>query len=538
MIVSKFKRWLAGVAALSCLFGVVPAVDAASADKLPFDDIAGSFAKDAIIRLYDKQLLSGTSDRIFSPKQPITRAEFITILDRVLGITPIHSPISPFQDMKDKAWYYDAVTAAVQIGLADGTGAHTFEPSKPVTRQEAAVMLVRAFKQSGINGSTSGYADAAQIADWADPAVGAVWSLGLMTGDTNDRFQPAAGMTRQETAEVIDRALQNVKWASALAKPQTATRIQFGWQYGQTAAQYEQSVVQANVTTLSPRWYFLDPAGTVADYTDQSLVSWASKNKRQIWAMVGNRSSQEVTHQNLSSVTYRGKVVDQLTANVQKYGLQGLNIDFENVSPGDRAYMTAFVNELSAKLHKIGAVVSVCVSPNLGSDWTEGFDYEALGAAADYIVMMAYDEHWSTSPKAGSVASMPFVYNAVTTLLKEVPADKVILALPYYNRDWKINKDGTVISTELTLIEQNSLAEKRSLLPAWDAAVQQYTASYQLNGLKHQIWMEDGRSLAVKYKTAMEHHLAGLAYWYMGGASPDIYTSLSNADRFYGLTFN
>lgn len=399
-------------------------------------------------------------------------------------------------------------------------------------------MLVRAFKQSGINGSTSGYADAAQIADWADPAVGAVWSLGLMTGDTNDRFQPAAGMTRQETAEVIDRALQNVKWASALAKPQTATRIQFGWQYGQTAAQYEQSVVQANVTTLSPRWYFLDPAGTVADYTDQSLVSWASKNKRQIWAMVGNRSSQEVTHQNLSSVTYRGKVVDQLTANVQKYGLQGLNIDFENVSPGDRAYMTAFVNELSAKLHKIGAVVSVCVSPNLGSDWTEGFDYEALGAAADYIVMMAYDEHWSTSPKAGSVASMPFVYNAVTTLLKEVPADKVILALPYYNRDWKINKDGTVISTELTLIEQNSLAEKRSLLPAWDAAVQQYTASYQLNGLKHQIWMEDGRSLAVKYKTAMEHHLAGLAYWYMGGASPDIYTSLSNADRFYGLTFN
>ncbi|SFE00260.1 Spore germination protein YaaH [Paenibacillus catalpae] len=537
MIASKFKRWLAGAAALSCLFGAVPAVDAASADKLPFDDIAGSFAKDAIIRLYDKQLLSGTSDRIFSPKKPVTRAEFITILDRVLGITPVHSAISPFKDMTEKAWYYDAVTAAVQIGLVDGTSAHTFEPAKPVTRQEAAAMLVRAFKQSGIEGDTSGYADADEIAAWADTAVGAVRTLDLMNGDANDKFHPADGMTRQETAAVIDRALQKVKWASALAKPQNATRIQFGWQYGQTAAQYEQSVVQAKVTTLSPRWYFFDPAGGVSDYTDQSLVNWASKNKRQIWAMVGNRSSQEVTHQNLSNVTYRTKVEEHLTSYVQKYGLKGLNIDFENLAPADRSYMTLFISELSAKLHKIGAVVSVCVSPDLGSDWTEGFDYQALGAAADYIVMMAYDEHWSTSPKAGSVASMPYVNNAVTKLLKVVPANKVILALPYYNRDWKINKDGSVTATELTLIEQNNLIAKRSLLPVWDATVQQYTVSYSLNGLKHQIWIEDGRSLAAKYKTAMDHNLAGLAYWYMGGASPDIYTSLSNAERFYGLTF-
>ncbi|MCM3630691.1 S-layer homology domain-containing protein [Paenibacillus glycanilyticus] len=538
MIASKFKRWLAGAAALSCLIGVVPTVDAASADKLPFDDIAGSFAKDAIIRLYDKQLLSGTSARTFSPKQPVTRAEFITILDRVLGIKPVHSAISPFKDMTASAWYYDAITAAVQIGLVDGTGVHTFEPSKPVTRQEAASMLVRAFKQSNVTGSTWDYADAGEIAAWADTAVGAVRTLGLMTGDSNNNFNPADGLTRQETAAVIDRALQNAKWASALAKPQNAARVQFGWQYGQTAAQYEQSVVQAKVTTLSPRWYFFDPAGGVSDYTDQSLVNWASKNKRQIWAMVGNRSSQEVTHQNLSNATYRGKVVDRLASYVQKYGLKGLNIDFENVAPGDRAYMTAFISELSTRLHKLGAVVSVCVSPDLGSDWTEGFDYQALGASADYIVMMAYDEHWSTSPKAGSVASMPYVNNAVNTLLQVVPANKVILALPYYNRDWAIQNNGTVTATELTLIEQNNLIRKYSLTPTWDASVGQYTVTYQLNGLKHQIWIEDGRSLAAKYKTAMDHDLAGLAYWYMGGASPDVYASLSNAERFYGLNFN
>ncbi|WP_435166407.1 S-layer homology domain-containing protein [Paenibacillus glycanilyticus] len=538
MFTGKFKRWVAGAAALSCLMGIVPTVDAASTDKLPFDDIASSFARDSIIRLYDKQILSGTSARTFSPKKTVTRAEFITILDRVLGIKTVHGEINPFKDMKAKDWYYDAVTAAVQIGLVDGTSAHTFEPSKPVTRQEAAIMLIRAFKQSGVSGDTSYFADADKIADWADRAVGAALELNLMAGDAKGNFNPAEGMTRQETAAVIDRALQNAKWASALAKSQYSTRIQLGWQYGQTAAQYEQSVLQANVTSLSPRWYFFDPAGAVADYTDQSLVSWASKNKRQIWAMVGNRSNQEVTHQNLSNATYRGKVVDQLTGYVQKYGLKGLNIDFENVAPADRAYMTAFVSELSAKLHKVGAVVSVCVSPDLGSDWTEGFDYKALGASADYMVLMAYDEHWSTSPIAGSVASLPYVDYSIAKILEEVPANKVILALPYYNQEWVTDKTGKVTATELTLIEQNNIVHNRSLLPAWDASVSQYTASYQLNGLKHQFWIEDGRSLVAKYKKAMDYNLAGLAYWFMGGASTDIYTSLSNAERFYGLSFN
>lgn len=538
MIQDKFKRWIAGAVAVSCFMGAMPAGAAASSNKLPFDDIAGSFAKDAIVRLYNKQILSGTTESTFSPKKSVTRAEFVIILDRVLGIEPVHSAINPYKDVSEKAWYYDAVTASVQVGLADGTGAHTFEPGKAVTRQEAAVLLVRALKQSGISGSTSDYVDEEEIAGWADSAVGAVRTLGLMSGDENDQFRPSDGMSRQEMAAVIDRALQNVKWAAALNQQSNKTRIQMGWQYGQTTAQYEQSVLQADVTTLSPRWFFFDPNGVVADNADQSLVTWASKNKRQIWAMVGNRSNQEVTHQNLSNVTYRGKVVSQLTSYVQKYGLKGLNIDFENLAPEDRASMTAFITELSTQLHKIGAVVSVCVSPDLGSDWTDGFDYKALGVAADYIVMMAYDEHWSTSPLAGSVASMPYVNNAVTTLLKVVSANKVILALPYYNRDWTITKDGSVIASELTLIEQDSLVRKRALRPTWDAAVQQYTVSYQLNTFKHQIWVEDGRSLVAKYKTVMDHNLAGLAYWYMGGASPDIYTSLSNAERFYGLKFN
>jgi spore germination protein len=76
----------------------------------------------------------------------------------------------------------------------------------------------------------------------------------------------------------------------------------------------------------------LGKSGAVTDSTDASLVTWAKKNNKQVWAMVGNRSDQEATHQMLSSATARNTAVNQLAAVVSKYGLDGLNIDFENVA--------------------------------------------------------------------------------------------------------------------------------------------------------------------------------------------------------------
>ncbi|UVI33223.1 S-layer homology domain-containing protein [Paenibacillus spongiae] len=520
-----------------CLAGsILQPVSAGSAS--PFNDISGSFAKKEIIRLYEKNIITGTTATTFSPTKPISRAEFVTILNRLLGLQYVNSSLSSFTDVSKNAWYYGWIQAAVQLGLAEGISASKFAPEKQVTRQEAAVLIIRAMKQSAAdNTHAADFVDTSLIAAWAEPSVASAQRLGLVKGDDNGRFHPKAPITRQETAVMIDRVLQNDKWAAAL-KSKARPKVQLGWQYNQTTEQYERTILQSNVNTLSPRWYFLAESGTITDGTDRSLITWAKKYNKKVWAMVGNRSDARLTHLMLSDSSLRTAAINNLTGLVKKYSLDGLDIDFENVAPEDRSALTAFMKELSVKLHGVGAVLAVNVSPDLGTDWTEAFDYRALGKSADYIILMGYDEHYSGSPQAGSNASLPFVKKGLDRLFAAVPHGKVILGLPLFNKDWTLSSQGEIISTSfMSLLEQNDRIHSISSRLVWDSYLGQYTVNYTQSGFRHSIWVEEGRSLSAKYKLAVDGSAAGFAYWYAGGESPDIWTSLSNADKFFSYVF-
>ncbi|OMF36861.1 hypothetical protein BK133_08025 [Paenibacillus sp. FSL H8-0548] len=511
---------------------------AGSQSSIPFDDISHSYAEQEIIDLYNRKIITGTSERSFSPLKSISRAEFVTVLDRLLGLEPVQSPVSPFADVAKQAWYYGWIQAAVQLGLADGVSANSFAPSKPVTRQEAAVLLARALKKTTNQANAKLlFGDGDQIAGWAAPSVATVKSLGLMKGDDHSNFRPSDPITRQETAVMIYRVLQNKAWAAELAaKP--VESIKLGWQYGQTTQQYKENILLSNVNTLSPRWYFLEASGAITDYTDKSLVTWAKQHNKKVWAMVGNRSNQTATSQMLSTAKARSAVIAKLAAFAKTYELDGLNIDFENVAPKDRAALTAFIAELSEKLTQMKVTLSMDVSPDRGTDWTDAFDFASLGKQVDYMVLMGYDEHWGASSGAGSNASLGFYQAALDKLMKQVNSGKIILAVPFYNRDWNLNKDGSVASSEfISLSEQNALMSKFSIKPVWDAKIGQYTAAYTKNGVTHRMWLEDGRSLTAKYKLAVEANFAGLAYWHIGGESADVWASFRNADRFLHYSF-
>ncbi|WP_377565369.1 S-layer homology domain-containing protein [Paenibacillus chungangensis] len=511
----------------------------AAASALPFQDIGTSYAKDEIIHLYNKKIITGTSATTFSPDRSVTRAEFIVMLNRLLGLEPVASPITPYTDLNQSSWHYGSVQAATQLELAKGKSATTFAPEQSVTRQEAAVWMARALKQSEIQSTANkAFKDEDQIADWASASVAAVHKLGLIQGDDRGKFRPTDPLSREETAMFMDRVLQNDRGAAELEQKSTE-RIVIGWQYGQTTEQYTKHILKSNVNTLSPRWYFLDETGTITDATDKELISWATNNNKAIWPMVGNRSHQETTHFILTNTAARNKMIDQLVEMVRTYDLDGLNIDFENVAPKDRQSYTTFITLLAERLHAQGAVLSIDVSPDLGTSWTEAFDYAALGKQADYIVMMGYDEHYGALSGAGPNASLPYVTNAIHTLLKVVPSDKVILGLPFYNRDWTLKPSGSVASSAfITLTEQNEMMEPYSLKPVWNHTLGQYIAGYKKQSVQHMIWFEEGRSLIAKYELVVNNGLAGSAYWYIGGESPDIWPSLRNAERYLGYSFS
>ncbi|PYY26624.1 S-layer homology domain-containing protein [Paenibacillus illinoisensis] len=522
-----------------CILGLVPVFPisvGAAAAKQQFQDISTSYAKDAINHLVNEGIAAGTSETKFEPKKAVTRAEFATFAVRLLGLKPVKNNISPYNDTRTTAWYYGNVSAMTNLSILEGKGQGTFQPNASITREEAAALLVRMLKQtSGSTGLLSTtYVDASNISVWAKPYVQKVYQLGLMRG-SDGLFRPQDQVTREEAAVMLDAILQKKEWSQQLGNADSLG-IQLGWQYNSTTAEFKKQVEQSEVNTLVPRWFFLNSSMQITDHTDSALLTWASSTNREVWPLLGNRSDAAMTHQMLSSSANRTSVVTQVTAYVKKYQLDGINVDFENVLPEDRAGMTAFVTSLAASLQPIGAVVSVDVSPDLGTDWTDAFDYAKLGAVSDYMVLMGYEEHWNGDPIAGSVASLPWVENALDTMLTDVVRAKVILALPLYTRDWSSASPATG-SWDITLAEQGTRAHAAGSVRQWNASLEQYVIGYSSNGLARYIWAEESRSLTAKVRMSTDRKIAGLAYWYMGGETADVWDAISNASRFESYLF-
>jgi len=502
----------------------------------PYDDVKPNFASDAIARLTEQGIAQGTGKGRFEPLRPVSRAEFVSMLVRSFGLNATAGTYSAYKDVPRSAWYYGWVQAGVPLGIAQGVSSSAFEPLRSVSRQEAAVFLSRALKQEPRNAPVVlPYIDEAVVAEWAKASVGILSRIELMEGDDQGRFRPSASLTRQEAAVLIDRVLRRESWSSQFSAS-TADTIQLGWQYGQTTAQFQKQVASSSVNTLSPRWYFLSDSGTMSDSTDSSLVAWAHARGKKVWAMVGNRSDQAATSRMLGSAGPRQAFASQLAAAVKRNGLDGLNVDFENVAPEDRAVFTLFVEELAFKLKPLNATLSVNVSPDLATDWTEAFDYAALGRAADYIVLMGYDQHWGGSPVAGSVSSLPWLRSGIEKLLGSVPAGKTIVAVPFYTRDWYTDSTGQQ-SKLWSLPEQDLALQSANPVMRWNDALGQYEASYAKNGVQHRVWVEDGRSLARKTLKAADNGVAGYAFWYMGGETPDVWSSIGNAIKYGAFRF-
>lgn len=496
-----------------------------------FKDIEQSYAKEAITQLHSKNIISGTAKETYSPKRPMTRAEFMTTLIRMLKLDSSISVVPAYSDVPTNSWYYGTIQTATEIGITEGMGNGYFEPDKTITRQEAAAWIVRIFKQDTRTVYSTEYLDDAVISDWARTYVDAVSGLGLMEG-SNDRFYPTKALTREEAAMLLYRVTGKSSWMQALDS-QYAEPIHLGWQYSQTTAEYKQSLADSMVNVLSPRWFFLNSDGTIGNNAESSLVTWANQNGKKVWAMVGNRFDDAATHKMLASPELSVAAVRDLKSYVTKYGLHGINVDFENVRPADREFLSSFIDSLAKELDTVSATLSVDVSPDLGTDWTDAFDYKALGKSADYVVLMGYDEHWTGGIKAGSVASLPWVTKGLDTLLKEVPAHKTILGMPLYNREWEVNQAGKLLSSrDILLDEQSSLIQSVHSVPKWNVKLGQYVMNYTKSGIQQQMWLEESRSLSRKYEMGFDRNVGGFAYWHVGGETPEIWPSLRNMERY------
>jgi hypothetical protein len=176
-----------------------------------FTDVpAQHWAAQAIKSLSAKQIVTGVTSSEFKPNANVTRAEFTALLIRALGIKAEGK--AAFRDVSADAWYTTYVSAAVSQGIVAGRSADIFAPNADISREEMAVMVIRALevkqgKKTSASSATAAFADAASISSWAAVYVNAAAELGLVQGRENNKFAPKAMMTRAESAQVIYKML-------------------------------------------------------------------------------------------------------------------------------------------------------------------------------------------------------------------------------------------------------------------------------------------------------------------------------------------
>lgn len=323
-------------------------------------------------------------------------------------------------------------------------------------------------------------------------------------------------------SETVKAAASEEEKGDYVPKRPMGQKIVLAWEqvYGKTPDPSNFGPM-AGLNVVSPTWFhLLDGTGALANGgADASYVRWAHDRGYQVWALFSNSFDPKLTEQALSSYDRRMNMARQLVTWSEIYGLDGINIDFENVRLEDGPRLTQFVRELTPLLHEAGVTVSIDVTLVSSSEnWSKFYDRKALAKIVDYMMLMAYDEHWATSPDAGSVASLPWVEHGVRQLLEEydVRPEKLILGVPFYTRIWtEETVDGKVkVSSKAVGMDvvQNIIAEKK-LTPKLSSETGQHYVEYQENGKVKKIWMEDETSMKSRVDIALKYRLAGVAAW-------------------------
>jgi len=294
------------------------------------------------------------------------------------------------------------------------------------------------------------------------------------------------------------------------------------------------------MTVVSPTWFRLGDyreetwkENPLISLADASYVQTARENGLAVWGLVDNFNIANAedflptdnTYQVLSSTAARERLVNALIAEAIRYDLEGLNVDFEMLSLATGPHFIQFLRELSVKCRANGIVLSV--DNYVPSAHAAYYDWKSQGEVVDYVVIMAYDEHYAGSENAGSVASYGYLTKAVDDILTMVPKEQVIMAVPFYTRLWMESEENGVkklTSEALAMATAEAELKRNGVTAEWDEQTRQYYAEYEKNSATYKIWLEETDSLREKLSYIKAADLAGTAVWRLGFEKPEVWS--------------
>ena len=304
-------------------------------------------------------------------------------------------------------------------------------------------------------------------------------------------------------------------------KKQSTAKINMVWdyfsEYGKAANRSGTTIDGVNVVSPSFFTVVKNGNGKINENVGNNglnYINWAKQNGYKVWAMVSNNANKDTTSTILNSYTLRTNMINTIVSLANKYNLDGINIDFENMNESDKSMFSRFIIELEPKLKEAGKTLSVDVTaPDGGGDWSECYERNVIGNVADYIVFMAYDQNGAYSSKEGTTAGYNWVETNLNKFIKreEIPSNKIVLGMPFYTRLWK-EENGNITSKTVNMKNIDTVIPS-DIQRTWNDTLKQNYVEYTKDSAVYKMWIEDEASIKEKVGLVRKYDLAGVASW-------------------------
>jgi spore germination protein YaaH len=309
----------------------------------------------------------------------------------------------------------------------------------------------------------------------------------------------------------------------------------WGWN-GMSAFQAirTQAGAASGLDSDSPSWFTLaDAQGNLKDASDPLAAEWLNAQGLQVRPLVSNQFDSSLTSRFLSDPDAQGRFIRDLVDRCSALGVNGINLDFENVAGADRDRFTAFLQRLADAAHQKRLDVSVdLVRGDTAWNAKTAYDHEKIGQIVDHVVIMAYDQYTQSGTSPGPVSGLPWTEEGIRQFLSYgIPREKLILGIPLYVRVWKLDDSGKPAGNRTVYIKDlPALLKEKSARLTWDPQFGQNRAEYEEDGFRYVVWVEDTQTLRARIDLARKYSLAGIAAWRLGFDSPEIWQIIRESE--------
>ena len=324
--------------------------------------------------------------------------------------------------------------------------------------------------------------------------------------DRSKEAEGYTGITRKEPIVLgwhqVTSEAANEGWGNALAKAE-------------------------GVNVVSPTWFsVIDSEGELETFASKDYVDKLHNINIDVWPLVNDFNKDVDFKKLLTSTASRAKLINNIIYFVEEYNLDGINIDFENVKSSYAGSYIQFLRELSIEMRSRNKVLSI--DNYIPLDFNSFYNIKEQGILADYICVMAYDEHYSGSSETGSVSSLSWVKKSIENTAQNVPMNKIVVGLPFYTRIWRETKDGKIKTKALGMDGGLNLVGANKAKKEWNEESGQYYAEWKDGKDRMRIWLEEERSIAAKLELVDKDKVAGIAFWKLGLERKEAWKSVTD----------